>query len=427
MSLLKKLARDSLWLLTARLGAQVSMVIVTYLLARRLGTEGFGEYAFLATAIVIGNVLTTFGSDMVLIREIAAKDDLSDVPSILVLQLSWSFLFIGAVFLFSPSLPNQTPESILALKIYSLALIPLAFFTVFTSILRGTQRITSYAHLNLVMGVLQVATVFLFVLRGLDIIRLAFLLLAVQMAGAVLGGLFCATLLTQHWKSLHFSADGFRSLPGTCLPVAAVAILMILHQKTSIAMLSLMSAASVVGVFSAAARVIEAARVGHIAALTALFPALAKAHHNRPTRATFGFSLLLFLAISTVASVLLFLFAGPIVDIFFGGEYRPSIIVLKILAFTLIPYTVNSFLSTALLAQKREKIVLRVLGVSLFMLLTLNLILVPVNGQVGAGWATLTTEIAQSILFLRAWAGSPLRQMDALPSKGVPHEFSDST
>ena len=59
MNLLSRLARDSLWLLTARIGAQASLVIVTYLLARRLGAEGFGEYAFISALILIANVLTT--------------------------------------------------------------------------------------------------------------------------------------------------------------------------------------------------------------------------------------------------------------------------------------------------------------------------------------------------------------------------------
>ncbi len=139
MNLFTKLARNSLWLLLARVGAQASMVFVTYLLAHRLGIASFGEYAFIATAIVIGNTLTTFGTDMYLIREIAANSDFSELTSVLVLQLVLSCLFIGGVYVFAPFLPNQTSDSVLALKVYSFALIPLAFFTVFTSVLRGTR------------------------------------------------------------------------------------------------------------------------------------------------------------------------------------------------------------------------------------------------------------------------------------------------
>jgi hypothetical protein len=129
---LLRLARNSLWLLIAQWRPGL-MVIVTYLLARRLGVAGFGEYAFIATAILIGNALTTFGSDMYLIREIAAKSEFSELPSALALQLILSLVFIVFTYLIAPGLPNQTSESILALRVYSFALIPLAFFAIFTS------------------------------------------------------------------------------------------------------------------------------------------------------------------------------------------------------------------------------------------------------------------------------------------------------
>ena len=123
--------------------------------------------------------------------------------------------------------------------------------------------------------------------------------------------------------------------------------------------------------------------------------------------------------------MLIYLFAKPVVELFFGTEYELSIPVLKILAFTLIPYTVNSFLSLLFLAWKREQSVLRILMVSLLILFGLNLWLIPRTGQLGAGWAILVAETAQAILFLLAWLNSPLRQMDVIPSKGASYEFSD--
>jgi O-antigen/teichoic acid export membrane protein len=309
--------------------------------------------------------------------------------------------------------------------VYSFALIPLAFFTVFTSILRGVQKMTSYASLNFIMGVVQVVVIFIFAHHGLNIVNLAYLLLGIQTTGAALAGLFCMVAIPYFWKNLHFSTHKFYSISRACLPVAMIAILGILHQKTSLTMLSFMGSASMAGVFSAAARVVEAAQIGHFVILTALYPVLANAHRDRTIRSTFRFSWILFLAVSTGASVLLFLLARPIVDLFFVRQYQPSIVVLRILAFTLIPYTVNSFLSTFLLAQKQERVILRVLGVSLFMLLVLNFILIPMNGQIGASWATLVAAIAQSMLFVWAWMGNPLRRMDSPPLKGTSYELSD--
>jgi len=423
MNLLTGLARNSLWLLMARVGAQVSMVIVTYLLARRLGTAGFGEYAFIATAIVVGNTLTTFGSDMYLIREIAAKSNFSELPSVLVLQLILSCLFIGFVTLLAPYLPHQTPDRVLALKVYSFALIPLAFFTVFTSVLRGRQRMSAYAWLNFAIPVFQVIAIFIFIQRGAGIVSLAYLLLGVQTAGTILAGMLCS-LCFSNSKELNISFDKLISLFVACLPIALIAIVGIVYQKLSIAALSFLGTASMVGLFSAAARVVEAARIGHMAVLTALYPAMANMNQTKLS-GTFRVSWLVLFLISVVGSVLIYLFAKPVVEIFFGTEYELSIPVLKILAFTLIPYTVNSFLALLFLAWKREQSVLRILMISSLILLGLNLWLIPRTGQLGAGWALLIAEIAQAILFLLAWLNSPLRQTDDIPSKGVSYELSD--
>lgn len=422
MSFLKKLARDSFWLLLARIGAQGSMVIVTYLLARRLGVAGFGEYAFMATAIVIGNILTTFGSDMVIIREIAARDDFSDVLSVLVLQLLFSFVFIGFIFLVAPSVPNQTTDSLLALKVYSFALIPLSFFTVFTSILRGVQQMTAYAWLNLGVAFLQVIVIALFVQHGTNIVTLAYLLLGVQSAGTILAGLLCLPVISQV-RNWNFSLDKLISLFALCLPIGLISILGILYQKMSLAMLSFLGTSAMVGLFSASARVMEAARIGHIAVFTALYPALANA--NRSNGKTFRFSWIALLLISTTGSFLLYILTEPIVDIFFGAEYQLSIVVLKILSFTLVPYTINSYLSLMFVAQKREGTVLCISGISLLLLLFLDLWLIPRAGVAGASWAVLIAESVQAILFLWVWMRDPSPRADALHTKGVSYELSD--
>jgi len=424
MNLFKKLAGDSLWLLIARIGAQGTIVVVTYILARRMGASGFGEYAFMAAVVVIGNVLTTFGSDMVLIREIAAKGDFFEVSSVLVLQLILSFVFIGCVFLFAPLFPAQTTDGVFALKIYSFALIPLAFFTVFTSVLRGVQRMMSYAWLNLGVAILQVSAVMMFVQRGTNIKELAYVLLSTQMAGTLLAGLLCVSLVS-NIKDWRFSLDKLFSLFMVCLPVAMIAILGIIYQKLNLVMLSFLGTTTMTGIFSASTRVIEAARLGHFAVFTALYPSMAKLSQGGAFRKTLRLSWGLLLVVSVVGSAVIFLLSKPIIEIFYGDEYQSSILVLKILAFTLIPYTTNSFLSLAYLAMRKEKVVLRVFAVSLLMLLILNFWFIPVSREVGAGWAILITECLQMIIFLLTLMKDSPTQNMVISSKGGSYEFSD--
>jgi len=420
MNILARLARDSLWLSIARFGTQVCMVVVTYLLARRLSLAEFGEYSFIATAILIGNTLTTFGSDMYLIREIAAKSTFSRLPSAVTLQITLSCLFIIIVFLFVPYLPNQTSESLYALRVYSFALIPLAFFTVFTSALRGVQKMGSYAWLNLAVSTLQMIVVSLFVPRGAGVVRLVSLLLMIQTAAAILAGILCVLYIPHFGLGRQFSLGALSDLFFECLPIAMIAFLGILYQKTSITMLSILGNVFMVSWFSAATRTVEAARIFHFSALTVLYPAMASAYANEDSDKTFRRSWVLLIMIASGIATFLFLLAKPLMDIFFGKEYVQAIPVLKILSLTLIPYTINSFLSLVFLTAKQEKLMVRVLLVSLSILVLSNLWLIPKAGQIGASWTILIAETIQSGLLLFECQAKNL-----FLQNGVSHELPD--
>lgn len=405
MRCFSRLAQNSLWLLIARVGAQAGTVIVTLLLARRLGSSGFGEYAFIAAAIMICNTLTTFGTDMFVIREIAGRAGHRQLSSALLIQLVSSAILIAVIWIGAPVLPRQTADSILALKIYSLALIPLAFFTIFTSILRGEQQMGFYSWLQVTISVMQAAGIWLFIPSGASVVSLAHLLLWVQTAGAVIGGILCYFQDPGFWRSPDFSANGTVSLLVSSAPIAAIAILRILYQRLGFIMLALLSGAAITGWYSAAARATEAARMGHGAVFTALFPLMSQAAAEGRSDAVrvFKIPLLMLLILAGGVSIVLNVFAKPIVDIFYGAQFQPSLSALRILSLTLIPYTINDFLSISFLAAKMEKPVVRILLLGLLTLVILSCWLIPRAGHLGASWAVLIAEMLQSCLLLFAW------------------------
>ncbi len=74
---IKRVSLNTFWLTAARLGSQVLLMLFTVLVARRMGETGLGGYAYMTAVIFIGNVFSTFGTDMLLMREIAAHKDFS--------------------------------------------------------------------------------------------------------------------------------------------------------------------------------------------------------------------------------------------------------------------------------------------------------------------------------------------------------------
>ena len=84
------------------------MLIFTILVARYLGDAGLGQYAFIAAVMFVGNVISTFGMDTLLIREIAARRS-ADTPTLtaaLLIQLALSLLFISIIFLTAADYPT---------------------------------------------------------------------------------------------------------------------------------------------------------------------------------------------------------------------------------------------------------------------------------------------------------------------------------
>lgn len=383
------------------------MVLFTILLARRLGSAGFGEYVFITAVIFFGNALTTFGTDMLLIREIAGRDDLSQLPAALLIQLALSGFFIAAVMIGGPTLPNQSLAAVRGLQIYSLALIPLAFFSVFTIALRGKQRMDAYMVLNLAAALFQVAVVGLLMRPGGSVVTVSYLLLMIQVAAAIMAGIICTTQIAGFWQAWHFSARNALALTRASASIALLSLLGILYQRLTVYMLSSLEGATVTGLYSAGLRAVEAMKTIHVVVFTALYPVMAQAspaqtglNGEQPWNGPIRTSWSLLLAGAGVAALALFLMAAPLVGLLYGAEFLPSIPAVKILAWMLIPFTVNTFLSLALLAARKERKVMGVQLIGLITLFLLNVWWIPQWGLIGACLACVLAESIQAAGYL---------------------------
>ena len=409
MSIMLRMGRNSLWLIASRIGAQ-ALALFTLLLARKLGSVGFGEYAFFTTAIFVGNVLTTCGTDMYFIREIAEHDDLARLPAALWIQLFLSTLFIVGVLMVAPILPNQSLPSILALQIYSLALIPMAFYSVFTTALRGRQRMDLYSLLMLAGAFLQLLVVVIFMLGAGDIVMLAILLLAAQVVTALLACWMCVIQISGFWRSWRFSWRDVRTVFLASAALGLLGLLGMLYQKSGVLLLSILGGAALTGLYSSVLRVVEASKLVHIAVFTALYPLMAQAESSALAAGTIQLSWKLLLAEALALAIGLSLLAAPVVNLLYGAEFAPAGPILRILAWTLIPYTISSFLSLAFVARHRARTVGGALTVSLLGLALFSLWWIPAQGLQGAAWATLSAECLQAFLLLIYW----LRRTDEL-------------
>lgn len=409
---LNRIALNSLWLLMARISSQGLMFVFSVLVARHLGQGGLGQYAFVVAVVFLGNVLTTFGLDTLLIREIAQQSVVAAplVTAALTIQLGLSALFIGAVTLASAWLA-LAPTTVLALRLYSLSLIPLAFTTAFSATLRARERMDLILALNLLSATAQTGGAGLLLWSGGDLVALIIFLLMLQALTALAAGAMCFGWLPGFVLDLHVGREVIERMLRHGAPLALLAGSMVAYQRLGILMLSFMAGDAVTGWFTAAARVTDGFKMIHYAFFGAIFPLMSRLAvaerlpgldgnflplERRLSQYSFPFLLGFGVLVGLVSIPL----AGPVVRLLYGADYAPAIGALRVLAWSLIPFAINTYTFFWLVSQAKEMSALKVGITSLVSAAVLYGLLIPPFGLLGASMATLAGEIIQTLLYL---------------------------
>jgi O-antigen/teichoic acid export membrane protein len=85
--------------------------------------------------------------------------------------------------------------------------------------------------------------------------------------------------------------------------------------------------------------------------------------------------------------------AGPIINFLFGADYANSVLPLQILSWSAVLVILRGTFRQSLNAAGRQNLDLRCAGASITLNVSLNLLLIPVYGIIGAAITTLLAEI----------------------------------
>ena len=382
--MISRLQRNTLHLLLARVGAQAFSILFIALLARRLGVADFGQFTFIAAIILLGNTFTNFGTDTALIRELNRAPAPQLIAQSFTVQLTLSALWVIATYTLKPNSP---------LLLYSLALFPLVFFSIATAVLRARERMDLVLALSLIHGILQLLAAFF----SSDIPTLILSLLIGHFLTAAFSYLLCNASFPDF--NLILLPNIFPLLKLT-LPFAALTFLLVLSQRLGALTTSALLGDSATGIFSAAARIVDGLKLGHYAILGALLPVISRRAPEAAYSFRIGFILLMF--VSLLMAIMLSLFPKLTIVILYGDGFLPAVNLLALFGWSLIPYTVSSFLSYRLIAQGREIVLVKATASSLTIFLALYLWLIPTFQLQGAIYAALIGEIIQAVIFILA-------------------------
>lgn len=402
-SLGRELMRGSVASAVVRAGAMLVTLGVAVVLARALGPEQYGVYAYVYAVVTILAIPGQFGLPFLITRETArsqARADWSRLKG--VWRWSWrvgaassAILILGGTavaVLYADAFGNPQITAFA----WGLALLPgIVLIGLHGAVLRGLRNVVlgGFVQQALRQSLLLIAVGGALAL-GLKTDWTASDAMAVH-AMVALTGVLLASLLIQRVRP----SETRRRLAPTyehsawfkaILPLAAVGGMQMLLQQTDLIMLGWFTEADRVGLYRVAAQTAALASFALTVINLVVAPYFARLHTNGEHARLQRLVTLSALAVTTFsvpACGVLIAFGGPLLTLVFGADYAGAAATLAILALGRLATAAFGSVGLLLTMTGYERDAARVLAVAALVNVAGNLILIPNYAELGAAAA----------------------------------------
>jgi O-antigen/teichoic acid export membrane protein len=379
------------------IGAGVFFATIV-LIARYLGTEGFGHFSSILAVASLFQLVADMGVRNIIIRNISLDKANFQTHLGVARTLLWSLslLSFGCVVALAQLL--ALPDAIRhAMYLAGLAVILTFHGLGYSAVLRAFEEMDW--------------DIFGFVLHKFIFIVLIWLIIQMSLG---LRGVFAALLLANALQWLYYwgvvTLRHGRAKPSLnitaawlllreALPLGIAELLRRLTRHVDKLVLTGLSTAVALGLFTAAHKFVEAMTPFTANLTLPLFPVFSRMARVSPSKLFHAYeqSLKFLYALEMPLAVLMFVLAERLVVLFFGEAYREAAIALQIMAPTVVLLLPNSLYGYVFTALGCQHLYMKCVAVSLVVNILLDFLLIPFYSYQGAAIATMAAE---AVLFL---------------------------
>ena len=364
-------------------------------IARKLGGEDFGKLSFAYSFAGICFIVTDFGLSTILIRNVSRQKELTReyVSNILVLKVVLSLICISVIGIFI-LFTDYPADVITLLVIFGGVMFFKALIDFFCAVLNAHERMDIEALLKGTNHTLLFLIGIVVITMGFGLFGLANVYLAVHSISSIIG--FYIVYVYIEKIQPGFNLRFWKYILRESFPLALTVIFTVIYFKIDVVMISLIRGDnSEIGWYSAAMRLIELAGVLPALIVSALFPIISGLYKASIESLTnvFKTSFRYLLAIALPIAVGTFLLSDRLIYLIYGKEYFKTVPALKILSLALIFIFVNYIMMNILVSVDRQMTNAIMAGTCVLVNIALNMCLIPYYGYLGAGTATVITEI----------------------------------
>ena len=371
-------------------------------LVRVLGPGKYGLVNFAAAFAAYFTIITDYGFNLSATQEISVnRDDPKRVSEIfssvftlkMLLFVLSTLIFLPIVYVVPLFKENLILFVVTFFSVFGTALFPLWFY-------QGIERMKYILIITVSVRLVTTVLIFIFIQSENDFVKLAGLNTLTQFTVGIIGLLLVLSKFSVKYTFPNILLLKQQLKIGWNLFLSTVSIN--LYTTSNVFILGLFAPANIVGYYAAADKV-RMAFQGILSPMSqSVFPYVNKLLSESYDR-FISFNKKLFkiaLVIGTVISLLLFLFADPIVSIVLGKDYQSSVPVLRIIAWLPLVIILSNVLGIqTMLPLNKQKSFALILFFAAMINLTLSFIIVPIYFEIGTSISVLTTELFVTLAF----------------------------
>lgn len=383
------------WAILGKISNLLSGLIVGIIIARYLGPGQYGLMNYVISYVFLFQVFASFGLDSIETREEARRPEQKDtiigsaffvkiVIGIITIALcvgssyfvEGDFGVVMLVFLYSSTIVINSAQVI---RNYFFSIVQNEYVVkteIFSTIIGMFLKLfLLYIHADLVWFILVCV---------IDPIIVAF------------GYFYAYTRKVASVFQWKVNKREVHYLMKESFPLLLTNAAVIIYQRIDTVMIGQMIDKESVGYFSVASRFVEILIYIPMVLAQTITPILVKSRERNMEEYHQRAQQFMNLSVwaSLFASVVMALIAYPLITILFGMEYIPAVIVLQIMSFKAVSVALSNTAGALLVTEGLQKLAILRDGFGCIVCITLNMLLLPQLGIVGAAITAIVSNIA---------------------------------
>jgi O-antigen/teichoic acid export membrane protein len=407
MSTVQRIAKNTTVLMIAQIASYLLAFFSMMYAARYLGPASFGILSFALAFTGIFAVFGDLGLYPLTIREVARNKPLAPkyVANVTLMKIILVAVTFGLIAL-TINLMGYPAETIKVVYLLALSVIFTAFIQMFYAIFQAFERMEFSAIGQMLNAALMLGGVILAIKLGFSIIGFASLYVitsavALGYSLAVMKLKFSNPASTPAAKAMEFDWSFWKPAIKEALPFGLSTIFATVVYSIGTVMLSSMKGDAAVGWYNAAYRMEQVFLFVPTAWGAAIFPVMSNFYVASRDSLRFSFekSFKYLTILGIPIGVGITLLAQRFILVIFGAQYASSILALQILVWSPVAVYVSTSFGYLFQALNKQIIQTKIAGICMILCVTLNLILIPKYSYIGAGVATVATDLTAAALY----------------------------